>query len=361
VPLFKSIWISGVLLSGGSYFALLALIWLTHALNVLLFTILLRRCGFSTAAAALAALAAGLPATNIETLGWSVQLSPLLSFTFFLLGALALFRLAQRAHWLHAAAIPILALCSGLCFSRGVLSGLCFAAVMLLCLGLRIETRGPRLITVIGCLAASAVIAFAIARTASGNHQHLFQAPPGIFADIARFGAAFLLLNPLHDLLRLRASLTTQMALLGTVQAVTFAWALWTTSGRKRAVIALFALFDLMNGVLVAIGRYHTGMGAVVSSRYQYVPLFCLAPSFAALLESGTERLRQWASGPSLAAIGLAVAALVGWPWRMAVREWSWRGEARDALARGTDATMPHTAGLAMAEARALQIAYHLH
>jgi hypothetical protein len=360
-PLFKAAWLATVLGSQGSYFALLTVLWLSHALNVLLFALLLRHCGFRPAAVAFAGVAAGVPATNIETLGWSVQLSPVLSFTFLLLATLALFRMAAAPSRGWAAAVALLSLCSGLCFSRGVLAGLCCAALALFPFGLRIEARGLRLGLAASCVAASAAMAVAIARTASGNHQHLLDAGAPAFTRMAHFGAAFLFLNPLDDLLHLRAAPGLKMALYGALQVAAFAAALSRTSGAKRTVIALFALLDLGNAALVAVGRYHTGIGAVVSSRYQYVPLFCLAPALAALLEEVAKRLGR-AAGTFLAGVTAAAAIALAWPWPEAIRDWvGSRGGAREALRHDSVTTMPNTAGLPVVEARAVETAYHLH
>jgi hypothetical protein len=87
-PVFKLLWGGSVFAFGGSYFALIVLLWLTHAFNTLCLGWLLRRAGFSWFVVAVVQLLFALTSANLETLGWSVQWSAVLATTFFLLALL---------------------------------------------------------------------------------------------------------------------------------------------------------------------------------------------------------------------------------------------------------------------------------
>src|SRR5580698_1238446 len=75
VPLFKVLWGGAVIGFGGSYAAMIAIVWLTHGLNVALLGRVMRTCGLSWSAVFIAQVVFGLTAANCETLGWSVQWS----------------------------------------------------------------------------------------------------------------------------------------------------------------------------------------------------------------------------------------------------------------------------------------------
>src|ERR1035438_5327332 len=92
VPVFKLLWGGGVLAFGGSYLAMVATVWLTHALNVALLGRVMRTCGLSSVAVICAQVAFGLSPANIETLAWTVQWSAVLSVTFMLLAFDGFFR-----------------------------------------------------------------------------------------------------------------------------------------------------------------------------------------------------------------------------------------------------------------------------
>jgi hypothetical protein len=117
VPVFKLLWGGGVLAFGGSYLAMVATVWLTHALNVALLGRVMRTCGLSWVAVICAQVAFGLSPANIETLAWTVQWSAVLSVTFMLLAFDGFFRAPSGpASFAWSAA-------SALSFSRGVLAG----------------------------------------------------------------------------------------------------------------------------------------------------------------------------------------------------------------------------------------------
>ena len=90
VPLFKAAWGGAIVAFGGSYFALVLLLWLTHAANVFLLSRIATRLGANWGGTALAGLIFGLAWINFETLGWTVQWSAVLSLFFLLLALDAL-------------------------------------------------------------------------------------------------------------------------------------------------------------------------------------------------------------------------------------------------------------------------------
>ena len=129
-PLFKLLWLAAVRLAGGEYFLLILLLWATHAVICLIYGSLLKRFGLPLPAIAFALLIFGLASTNIETLGWSMQWNAQLAIVFFL----AAWHLLPGEFKLDAgsAACFICILASGLCSSRGILSGLILAIFVLL-------------------------------------------------------------------------------------------------------------------------------------------------------------------------------------------------------------------------------------
>lgn len=364
VPLYKVLWLSLLFAGRGSYLLMLAALWVTHALNVLLLGIILRRVGLGPAGIGVALIWAGLPASNIETLGWSVQWSAVLALTFFLLAVLQFLRFA-RAPDSDRASLALLAaasLASSLSFSRGVLSGCALAFTCVAPVGLRPLPGSRRLLAGIASLLPSLLVGAIIALDAHGNHERLLQ--PAVMVKAAQFATHFFLLNPLQALRHLepRGSL---LVLFGGIKIAIFALALVKARGTARWLVWLALVLDVANALLVGIGRYHTGLAAAVGSRYQYVPLFCLAPAVAVIVDSIIGGIRV----PRLArTAAAALAILLGWtvasPWRSQMRSWSgWRGtQVRLVLQASHDATrVPYTAGVSTAEAAALGETYHLH
>src|SRR6185503_20972533 len=75
VPFFKMLWAGAIVSFGGNYFALILLLWLTHAANVFLLVRISRGLGADNIGAALAGIIFGLSSINHESLAWSVQWS----------------------------------------------------------------------------------------------------------------------------------------------------------------------------------------------------------------------------------------------------------------------------------------------
>lgn len=366
IPLFKLIWGGAVFFFSGSYFAIIALLWLFHALNVLALGLILRRSGSGAAAVLFACLFAGLPASNIEALGWSIQFSQVSSFTFLLWGLLAVLHYLdaerQRIGW--AAAVLILTTCGLLTFSRGVLAAVALSgALLVMAKGLNVSLRA-RIALAVPVLLLALAEASLITGTSQGNHQHLLSSGAETYRSMARFAIGFFLFNPFHALLRITNLGTLAMVCLGVCKVAVVAVALATTSGRIRMLILLFVAFDGANACLVAIGRYQTGLAAAVGSRYQYVSLFCLAPSvaavFACFLTRIPRRQTNWVAGAALLACATGTSA----KWRSDMIFWAdWRGRNTRLLlvSSAAQGAMPNVPSITVAGAREMVRAYHLH
>ena len=358
VPLFKVLWGGAVFAFGGSYGAMILLVWLTHALNVALLGRVMRACGLSWTAVFTAQVLFGLTPGNYETLGWSVQGSAVLAVTFLLLGLDALLRSRSGREQVAWAAS------SALSFSRGVLTGPVIALGVLMGADGGKEQGKSRWRRAAWLLVPAVGVASLITLLASGNHQHL----KGHEAQAAVFGLWYYCANPAHYLLSVEPYGWHTVVLLGSLKVALVVWALARSEGRTRALFLMLVAFEVGNSGLLGVGRYHTGLGATLSPRYLYASLIGIAP----ILGFAASRLRDALPGPAglrLALAALALAAVAG----VMVRDWApqiepftaWRGtESRRILfedpAPAPDA-VPGIPGLPMSRAKALIRKYHLH
>ena len=301
VPLFKLLWGGGALLFGGSYAVMVALVWLTHALNVMLLGRLMRTCGFAWAAVLSAQAVFALTPANMEPLAWTVQWSAVLSATFMLLALDSFLRSPYgRAPIGWGAA-------SALSFSRGVLTGALLAAASLWGgEGAPRRSFFGRAAWALAYLSPALIVGVLITRMATGNHQHM----AGHGAEAAVFGLWYYCLNPAYLVLSVDSWGWRTVALLGLCKAALVAWAVLRSRGRLRLLVVLMVAFDLGNAVLLGIGRYHTGLLATVGSRYQYASLLGIAPAAGFWLAWHWERLPVSAAARRLSfAVVLALAA----------------------------------------------------
>ena len=310
----------------------------------------------------------GLPASNIETLGWTVQWSPVLSLSFFLLAVLQFIRIveqqgrARTAFWLLAAA----SLGSSLSFSRGVLSGCAIASTCAVPAGIQTLPVRTRVLAAVAALLPTLGTGILIASSVEAAQQRVLQ--PASVGKALEFAVHFFLLNPLQAMWDLRPG-NSLLVLLGGIKLAIFGIALLAARGAARWLVWLSLVLDASNALLVGIGRYHTGVGAAVASRYQYAPLFCLALPVAIVVQEIFGALRRVRYlGRAAAVAAPVVLAWFAWfvasPWRDQMRSWSgWRGmEVRLLLQTKHDATlMPYVGGVSTAEANALREEFHLH
>jgi hypothetical protein len=365
VPLLKLIWVGLVIVFHGSYLSLIVILWLTHAVNVLILGTILRRCGFRPAAIAMVSVLVGLPATNLETLAWSIQLAPTLSFSFFLVGLLALLRGAEssdrRGRWWVVSMMA--AVCGVMTFSRGVLAAGVLGLAALLFRGEGLALGRARALLAAGLFFVMLAGVGLITATTEGNHQRLFSSLEPLIA-IGQFGIAFFMLNPLHALFSLGPPTALQVTVLGLIKISAVAFALRWASDNKRTLLVMLLLLDAGNSALVAVGRYHTLLAATVASRYQYVGLFCFAPILGVHMERILARLNRRAAAiaASLAVSSLAAVLASRWPEEM--EQWSnWRGEGIRMSLRNErpDAAVPFAPRVSVAMARQLVIRFDLH
>jgi hypothetical protein len=369
VPLFKLLWGGAVVTFGGSYAAMLWLLWLTHALNTAVLARLLQRAGFPGRAMLVVALVFALTPVNIETLGWSVQWSAVLATSFLLLALWWLER--NRDHtgqfsWRVHVPLVLLVAASACSFSRGVLTGAVAALGLVLPALLVRDWRGAvrGLPGAVLCLLPALAVAVVIKLNSSGNHQQL----AGHWGDVFEFGASYFLLNPGHTLLGGASSHPGTLLLLAAGKPGVIIAALWLARGRVRHLLLLLLAYDLGSALLVGIGRYHTGFLAALSSRYQYSSLLATLPFLGLLLTAALDRLpwirpRQWIAAAFVTL--LAGWCLGGWPATLAGFT-GWRGtEVRRLLAAPASADpavrVPALEFMHIERAKALQRAYHLH
>ncbi len=370
VPLFKVLWGGAALAFDGSYAAMLALLWLTHAVNTVLFGRILTRAGFAWPAVLAAQLVFALTPANIETLGWSVQWSAVLATTFLLAGLAWLPRCTVPANgfnWPLYVALPLCAAASACSFSRGVLTGpvLALGLVLPLIGDHRIRAWLARLPGALLCLLPAVVVMLVIMVNSSGNHQ----AMSGHWGEAGEFALSYFLFNPGHYLLGGTSLHPAALLALAVGKVAILVAALALSRGGVRTLLLLLLAFDLGNAVLVGIGRYHTGFLAALSSRYQYSSLLATLPFLTLLLDRLINRLvslpraRIWAATALM--VVLAGACLRGWPEPL--REFAaWRGtDLRQLLAAPatTDpgVRVPALEFMHVERAKALQRAYNLH
>jgi len=360
VPLFKLLWGGSVLAFGGSYSAMVAILWLTHALNVALLGRLMRAAGLSWPAVFFAQLLFGLTSANIETLAWTVQWSAVLAATFMLLALNCAFRCPRSLAPVGWAAA------SALSFSRGVLTGFLAAGALLWpredgARGGFARSFALAAACVVPSLAVAAII---VVMVPAGNQGHM----AGHWGAAALFGTWCYCVNPAHHLLDVDSWGPRTTLLLGLLKVALVLWSLARSSGRTRALFLVLLAFDLGNAFLLGIGRYHTGLLASVSSRYQYGSLIAVVPAAGFAFSRLLGRLT--APGP-VRVIGLA-ALFTGMGWCLCT-QWSedlegfttWRGtESRQILIIDPNpepTAVPGFPGFPTERAKALIAKYNLH
>ena len=368
VPLFKSAWGGMALASGGSYWPMLAVVWLTHALNTALFARLLRSAGFGWAGASLAAAVFGLSVANAEILGWSIQWSNALAVLFLLLGLEWLLRHPPRVGGGNARLNLVLALCaaaSALTFVRGVLTGIVLACGALLAAGTG-ASRPTRMRTASCCIAPSLAVVVWIFLTAPGNHREL--GGEGLWLKAAEFALWFWAAVPLHRVLEVGAWDLQNTLVLGTLKLVLVVGGIVGTRGTLRRLLVMLLLFDLGNAALLGIGRHQSGLPFANSSRYYYNALICTLPFAAFAVDRALVMLRARVPRIAVATVVVPAAALLvarTWPHEAEMFA-QWRGRnTRQILLHDpnppAEGAVPGIPFLATERAKELIALYHLH
>ncbi len=371
-PVLKLSWGGLAAASGGSYFFMVAAVWVVHAVCVLLLGRWLLRAGFSAFAAAVVLAGFALSYSNLETLGWTIQLITIQGVLFFV--AAANWHEARNPGNLWSASsvllFALLVTLSTFSFVRGALTGgsLAVATVvpLLVSRGSRPSWRS-RIPVLAACLIPAAISVAVIMIFAPGNHHHV--AGSGLKAP-ALFAAAYFLLNPLFKLATDGDLWTTgQFVACAAVKiaVLVFGWLKATPSQRRLLLTVL--VFDLGNAALMGIGRYNEPVVTATSSRYQYFGLLCTLPFLAIALEALLHPLAfapRWrAAAASIVLLLLTYA--VTWGWRRDVPSWvDNRGrETRNLVFRDphppAEGAIPGIPFLTTARAKEIAAQYHLH
>ena len=341
LPLYKLSWIAAVAATRGSYATVIVLLWLTHAATAVLFGDLLRRIGYSSMAIAAAVITFGLPWTNLETLGWAMQWSAVLSILFLLMA----WHLLLATQWgqRYEVWFVLSVMASTFVSTRGILSGMVLAVFVIL-------QRGKYIARL--CLLSLLPAAASFAATyAGGQHGG---------ANITRalnYAAHDFLLNPFYLLVSYPGRTIGPLALLlfGALKIAVIVFALRIASAPARTLMLTFLAFDLCSAVGLGYARAYTGLATSVSSRYQYASLLCLAPALGLLLGQCKKQI---------AVVVLAAwIGLIAFPWATHLGRWSSeRGTAvRAAIGNGPPDGHFDPSPLTVAEARKLIERYRLH
>jgi len=359
VPLFKLMWGGCMFLFDGSYGAMIALVWLNHALNVFLLGRVMRTCGLSWAAVLLAQVVFGLAPSTTETLAFSIEWSVVLSLTFMLLALDNVLRPRFRPVTIAWVAASVLT------FVKGVLTGPVLACITLWPeRGVSTERPLRRLAHAALYLLPSVAMGLLIALEAEGNHRHM----AGHGAEAALYGLWYYCFNPALILFYIGSRGWRTLLLLGLAKTGLIAWALRHSSGKPRAFFASLVLFDIANAVLLGIGRYNAGLPTAVSSRYQYASLIAILPLAGFALSRAWDRvpLPSLARRGALAALLLSIGVVCCRLWNEEMSSWSvWRGsEVHRVLVEDpfpSRNAVPGYPGFPMDRARELIRKYHLH
>lgn len=369
VPLFKLLWGGAALGFGGSYLAMLWLLWLTHAFNAVLFARWLRAAGFPSYAAELAVGVFALTPANLETLGWSVQWSAVLATLFLLLALWWLESnrtLAVRWSWRLVVPLFLFAAASASSFSRGVLTGGIVAAGILLpaLVARSWPSLQARWTAALACLIPGVAVALVIMSASTGNHQHI----EGHGLAMAQFAAAYFLLNPLYSWVAEGPIAAGWLPVFAVIKLAVIIGGLWISRGRIRHALWLLLIYDLGNAALIGVGRYHTGFLAALSPRYQYSSLLAFLPFGALLVQQGWERVRSpvhriWAMRATAGL--LASWCLLGWPAELRTFTARRGHELRALMAapatNDPSVRVPALEYMHIERAKALQRAFNLH
>lgn len=329
-------------LTGGSYFGLVVILWITNAAICLLLGSVLARFGTAPAAIAFALLTLGLPWTNIETLGWFMQWNAQLSILFFL--AAWRFLLGNGQSRGRAAACFVCLLAAALCSSRGIISGVVLAVFVL------VENGGEaRARLCLLCLTPTVLLTVMTWLLAP---HHPFMA-----GGMLRYASEYLILNPLFLLLPfLRVKLEGgSLMIFGLIKTAVFVWAFRKATPSARPLLWTLVALDLIFAVSLGYARWPTGLATATSSRYQYISLLCFGPMAGILLT----RLRLKAQ----IAITLLWIVVLTLPWKRQVEQWSTgRGKLlRSAIAQDDPGQSFDPSSITAGRARELSHRYGLH
>jgi len=372
VPVFKLMWTAAIYLLNGSHFAMLGLLWTTHAFTTLCFGFLLYRFRLGLPGIVLAMAMLGLAWTNVETLTWATQWSASLAVLFFIIAFHFLHTLLDRPNfsfWLFLGYTAAL-FASAWSFSRGVLSGVVLAVY---CLFYLLEKRHSPVrlwVFAVASLVPAFVTAFLIFLFSTGNHLSLGSLSGEQILAMAKFAGVYLFLNPLTSLFRIPwfFDWNTWYIILPMVLikiGIVFA-AFLLASKPQKYFLSVFLMLDMGNAFLLGLGRYHTGLPAAMSYRYEYTSFICLGVFIAVLFSTILFRFLRI---PQRVIFGTSVLLLflAAWNyffWRAELPHWcNYRGTVSRTLLADDEKTdfMPGIPFLNNHEAKKLAEHFNLH
>lgn len=368
-PAFKTTWGGLALASGGSYFVMIVGVWCVHAACVFLLGRWMLRAGFGILGTAVTLAVFGLAASNIEALGWTIQLITIQGIVFYLAAAQWHHTRESAGRWTLAglAGLFLLVSLSTFSFVRGALSGGSLAIATLAPVLFRRDSRlKPRLLVAALCLVPAIVSVVVIMKFAPGNHQHLASvhwSVPTLYA------ASYFLLNPFYKLVADGMWTPLGLAGFGLFKVVVLLLG-WSKAApvQRRLLLPLIA-FDVGNALLMGVGRYNEPIITATSSRYQYISLLCTLPFLAVVLEWLWTRVPSIGSfRPAVATVLLGAVTLTAvWTWPRDMRFWAeYRGRnTRRVLFEDpnppAEGAIPGIPFLKTSRARELVTRYHLH
>jgi hypothetical protein len=334
-PMLKLTWGGGALLSGGHYIGLVIILWIAHAITVFLFGLLLRQNGFRWPGTLLAMVLLGLPHSNLETLGWTIQLITVQGTLFLLAAAIYHGHVhfeSAPTHRRHVAWLLTLISAGTFSYVRGVLNG---AALALMSLWPDAGWSSkwwpqwrPRVIAAGWCFIPAVVLTLLILIFAQGNHQKI-DGPADALSRMLEYAFWYFSLNPFFRLLEWDSWGWRTTWLFFVLKAIVLVWAWRLAAPRQRRILIVLIAFDLGTALLLGIGRYHTGLPSANSSRYQYTALVCTLPFVAVLLDRLFVFLTRWRRAEVVVAAVLALTTglALALQWRAHMEIWSgWRG-----------------------------------
>lgn len=368
-PLAKLTWGGLVMGAGGNYSLMLACVWALHVVNVGLLGAWMRAAKFRWFSVSLTLVVFGLASVHIESLGWSIVLIIVQATTFILAAG---FWLEKRFDQHPSRGVPavmpaLLLLAAAFTSVRGVPTGAAFAASAMA--GFIASDFGSRpswrSVAVSGAILLTTTLfsGAMVARFATGNHQNMGGAG-GNYWPAVEYAFYYWTLNPFHRLLDVAGIGYRTAVLLGSLKIFIIAIGLRRANpGQLRLLVSLL-LFEFASAALLGLGRFHTGIGTTISSRYQYLSVICTFPFAALVLESMIDRIRTNRLRAGLAVVAVAVAAVLAvrrWPAELS--HWaSWRGKAH-IQALMSDPSPPPTGAIpgipSMPTDRAVEIMAH--
>jgi len=287
VPVFKLIWSSILILSGGDYHMFIFVLFGAHAFVVFLLGYLLRIWGFGVFTIVFSQLVLALNYTNIEILCQSIQLSNLLSYGFLLLLLIFFFK-----PWLEdrdydgrlCLMLGLLSALGALTFARGVLNGVVIAALagLLYFVG---DPTNSRLLRPAKYVLIPSVIVGLILIVGSLNHGSAFaNLGTGLGATKEHF-FYHISLTPWYQQIRNLSIRPSQAILLFELNAIVVVLAFKWAKGFQRILILQLLIFFFGNALILALGRNHLPINSVSGWRYQYGVLLVFTPMVGLVLE----------------------------------------------------------------------------